>query len=112
MESIAIEAAGHHRSPATLPGYHQGRPPRNKGMRYRVDQPAGDRQLGDHRYRPRQGGPDDQRDGRADSIVSCWPPVRSAFTGGQTLGWREGGNWPSRARALPCQLGWHRRTDE
>jgi hypothetical protein len=29
-----LEAAGRRRSPATLPRYHAGRPPRNKGMRY------------------------------------------------------------------------------
>jgi integrase len=28
-----LDAAGRRRSPATLPGYHAGRPPRNKGMR-------------------------------------------------------------------------------
>jgi hypothetical protein len=27
-----LDAAGRRRSPATLPGYHAGRPPRNKGM--------------------------------------------------------------------------------
>ena len=27
-----LEAAGRRRSPATLPGYHAGRPPHNKGM--------------------------------------------------------------------------------
>jgi site-specific recombinase XerD len=40
MESIALDAAGHRRSPATMPGYHQGRPPRNKGMRYPADPPT------------------------------------------------------------------------
>jgi hypothetical protein len=40
METIAaLDAAGHRRSPATMPGYHQGRPPRNKGMRYPADPP-------------------------------------------------------------------------
>jgi hypothetical protein len=33
MESIALDAAGHRRSAVTMPGYHHGRPPRNKGMR-------------------------------------------------------------------------------
>src|SRR5207247_6429497 len=28
------------RSPATLPGYHRGRPPRNKGLRYPPDPPT------------------------------------------------------------------------
>ena len=40
MESIAPDAAGHRRSPATMPGYHQGRPPRNKGMQYPADPPT------------------------------------------------------------------------
>jgi site-specific recombinase XerC len=39
-ESIALDAAGHRRSPATLPGFHQGRAPRNKGMRYPADPPT------------------------------------------------------------------------
>jgi hypothetical protein len=39
MESIALDAAGHRRSPATMPRYHQGRAPRNKGMRYPADRP-------------------------------------------------------------------------
>ena len=37
-----IDAAGRRRSPATLPGYHAGRPPRNKGMRYPADPPTVD----------------------------------------------------------------------
>jgi site-specific recombinase XerD len=34
-----LDAAGRPRSPATLPGYHLGRPPRNKGLRYPADPP-------------------------------------------------------------------------
>jgi site-specific recombinase XerC len=34
-----IDAAGRPRSPATMPGYHAGRPPRNKGIRYPADPP-------------------------------------------------------------------------
>ena len=30
----ALDVAGRRRSPATMPGYHAGRPPRNKGMQY------------------------------------------------------------------------------
>src|SRR4051794_18007978 len=37
-----LDAAGRRRSPATLPGYHAGRPPRNKGMRYPADPPTVD----------------------------------------------------------------------
>jgi site-specific recombinase XerD len=35
-----LDAAGRRRSPATLSGYHAGRPPRNKGMRYPADPPT------------------------------------------------------------------------
>jgi site-specific recombinase XerD len=34
-----VDVAGRRRSPATLPGYHAGRPPRNKGLRYPADPP-------------------------------------------------------------------------
>jgi site-specific recombinase XerD len=37
-----LDAAGRGRSPATLPGYHAGRPPRNKVMRYPADPPTVD----------------------------------------------------------------------
>src|ERR1700676_1618934 len=40
MESTLLDAAGHRRSPATLPGYHRGRPPRNKGEEYPADPPT------------------------------------------------------------------------
>ena len=38
--SVALDVAGRRRSPATMPGYHTGRPPRNKGMRYPADPPT------------------------------------------------------------------------
>jgi hypothetical protein len=41
MDSVLVDAAGHRRSLATMPGYHQGRAPRNKGLRYPAD-PADD----------------------------------------------------------------------
>jgi integrase len=40
MESVLLDVAGHHRSPATMPGYHRGRPPRNKGEQYPADPPT------------------------------------------------------------------------
>ena len=40
MESVLLGAAGHRRSPATMPGYHHGRAPRNKGLRYPADPPT------------------------------------------------------------------------
>ena len=36
---VLLDAAGRRRSPATLPGHHQGRPPRNKDRRYPADPP-------------------------------------------------------------------------
>jgi hypothetical protein len=52
MSELLLDAAGRRRSPATLPEFHAGRPPRNKGMRYPADPPTirGDR----HRDAPRQ----------------------------------------------------------
>jgi hypothetical protein len=40
MESVLLDAAGHRRSPATMPGYHHGRVPRNMGLRYPADPPT------------------------------------------------------------------------
>jgi hypothetical protein len=34
--TVLLDAAGRRRSPATLPGYHAGRPPRKKEMAERV----------------------------------------------------------------------------
>jgi integrase len=61
MSELLLDAAGRRRSPVTLPEFHAGRPPRNKGMRYPADPPtieeivtvmrrAGDRAHG-HRLR-------------------------------------------------------------
>ena len=38
--TVLLDAAGRRRSPATLPGYHAGRPPRNKGRHYPADPPT------------------------------------------------------------------------
>ena len=49
-----MDAAGHRRSPATMPGYHRDRPPRNKGEQYPADPPTVEeivavmRTVGDH----------------------------------------------------------------
>jgi hypothetical protein len=40
--TVLLDAAGRRRSPATMPGYHAGRPPGNKGMRYPADPPTVD----------------------------------------------------------------------
>jgi hypothetical protein len=38
--SAVLDAAGRRRSTATLPGFHAGRAPRNKGRRYPADPPT------------------------------------------------------------------------
>jgi hypothetical protein len=38
--SALLDSTGRRRSPATLPGYHAGRPPRNEGQRYPADLPT------------------------------------------------------------------------
>jgi integrase len=40
MSELLLDAEGRRRSPATLPEFHAGRPPRNKGMRYPADPPT------------------------------------------------------------------------
>ena len=40
MTELLLDAAGGRRSPATMPGFHAGRPPRNKGVRYPADPPT------------------------------------------------------------------------
>ena len=38
--SVVLDAAGRRRSPATMPGFHAGHQPRNKGVRYPADPPT------------------------------------------------------------------------
>ena len=40
MPKVLLDAAGRRRSPATVPSFHAGRPPRNKGRRYPADPPT------------------------------------------------------------------------
>src|SRR5215207_93105 len=40
VSELLLDAAGRRRSPATLPEFHAGRPPRNKGIRYPADPPT------------------------------------------------------------------------
>jgi hypothetical protein len=41
MQPVLYDAAGHRRSPVTMPGFHEGRTPRNKGRRYPAGPPDG-----------------------------------------------------------------------
>ena len=40
MPEVLLDAAGRRRSPAAMPGFHAGRPPRNMGQRYPADPPT------------------------------------------------------------------------
>ena len=53
MSQLLLDAAGRRRSPATLPGFHAGRPPRNKGRRYPADPPTAEK-VGNHLSRRRR----------------------------------------------------------
>jgi integrase len=62
MTEVLLDAAGRRRSPATMPEFHAGRPPRNKGHRYPADPPTVEeivavmRAAGDARHRWRLRG--------------------------------------------------------
>ena len=42
MSELLLDRGGRRRSPATMSGFHAGRPPRNKGLRYPADPPKVD----------------------------------------------------------------------
>ena len=66
--SSALDAAGRRRSPATMPGFHAGRPPGNKGMRYPADPPPVDEIVAVIRH-----AADDRHGHRLrDTIVVLW----------------------------------------
>jgi integrase len=48
----ALDSAGRRRSPATMPGYHAGRTPRNKGVCYPADPPTVDEIVAVMRHAP------------------------------------------------------------
>jgi site-specific recombinase XerD len=62
MSKLLLDRAGRRRSPATMPGFHAGRPPRNKGLRYPADPPKVEeivavmRAAGDGAHGPRLRG--------------------------------------------------------
>jgi integrase len=50
--TVLFDASGRRRSPVTMPGYHAGRPPGNKGMRYPADPPTVDEIVAVLRHSP------------------------------------------------------------
>jgi hypothetical protein len=53
--SVLVDVAGRRSSPATLPGYHAGRVPRNKGQSYPADPPTVEEIVAVMRRRPTTG---------------------------------------------------------
>ena len=51
-QTVLLDAAGRRRSPATMPGFHTGRPPGNTGMRYPADPPTADEIVAVMRHTP------------------------------------------------------------
>jgi hypothetical protein len=125
MTVLLLDAAGRRRSPVTMPGYHAGRPPGNKGMRYPADPPTVDeivavmRQTGDdrHGFRLRgmivvlwRAGLRLQEDSRSQSTTStsgagrCWSAAARA-EGGARWAWTSGAGSscvPGSLRAPSC----------
>ena len=96
MQSTMLDAAGHRRSPVTMPGYHRGRPPRNKGEQYPADPPTVEEIVAvmRSRRRPSSGPPAtsadraalarrtaDQRGARAPGERSG-PPLAAPYSSG------------------------------
>jgi hypothetical protein len=46
MSELLLDRAGRRRSPATMPGFHAGHTPRNKGLRYPADPPKVEEIIG------------------------------------------------------------------
>jgi hypothetical protein len=75
-----LDAAGRRRSPATMPGYHAGRPPRNKGIRYPADPPTVEEIVAVMRH-----APEDRHGWRVRAMI--------------VVLWRAGAAHPGSARA-------------
>ena len=63
--SVVLDAAGRRRSPATMPGYHAGRPPRNKGRLYPADPPTVEEMIAVMRR-----APDDRHGARLRALIA------------------------------------------
>jgi integrase len=63
-----VDVAGRRRSPAAMPGYHDGRPPRNKGLRYPADPPRVEEIIAVMRH----AGPGAHGDRTRGLIVVLW----------------------------------------
>jgi integrase len=126
MSELLLDRAGRRRSPATMPGFHAGRPPHNKGLRYPADPPkveeiiavmraAGDRPHGRrlralvvllwgaglriHEALALTEGDLDQR--RGSLLIRHGKGGRRREVGLDTWGWEELRPWLERRPELP-----------
>ena len=91
--SPQLDPTGRRRSPATLPGYHVGRPPRNKGRRYPADPPRVDEIVAVMRH----AGPGIGGDRIRGLIVVLW---RAGLRIGEALDLAEADLDPARGALL------------
>ena len=80
--STTVDVAGPRRSPPAMPGYHAGRPPRNKGLRYPADPPRVEEIIAVMRH----AGPGVHGDRTRGLIVVLW---RSGLRIAEALDLRE-----------------------
>jgi hypothetical protein len=64
MHPVPYDAADHRRSAVTIPGFHEGRAPRNKGRRYPADPPTVEEIIA---VMPRAGARVSESSGQFDS---------------------------------------------
>jgi hypothetical protein len=106
--TVLLDAAGRRRSPATMPGYHAGRPPHNKGIRYPADPPTVEEIVAVMRHAADDVTVARARDDRR--VVAC----RAACSGGARAR-RARPRPPARVAAgaqrqgRPATRGWHGR---
>src|SRR2546422_5600780 len=97
-EQAVVDVAERRRSPATMPGYHKGRPAQNKGLRYPADPPRAEeiiavmRQAGGGSYGLRVRG----------LIVVLW---RAGLRIGEALALRETDLEPIRGSLIVRRSG-------
>jgi site-specific recombinase XerD len=126
MSELLVDRAGRRRSPDTMPGFHAGRPPHNKGLRYPADPPTVEEILAvmrsacdDAHARRRRGlivilwraglriqealalAESDLDQRRGAVLVRCGKGGRRREVGMDAWGWQELQPWLERRLQLP-----------